>query len=302
MKKLLIILASFLLLGVGSANAVPFYWDLSNTNFTATGTAVSGGGTIISFPNDITTGDGTSFINQTLTGGADDTILDNGDTFTEYGGLVVLSAGTGLPFPNSSLSFTLQYDDGVTSALGTSYITFEGLSGYVYDHNDGGTPTTNAATIQNDSYKLAFTPGAGTIKFYLDTDYDPTTAGSLEIASLSLIYGEGTSPQMIAGTPEGQFGIIAGFQTALSDFWYLDGSDTEFNAWMTEYGIPSIFASSFNLGATAASVTDNQDGSIDLVVANEGSFIISAVPEPATMMLLGFGLLGLAGISRRKKA
>lgn len=39
---------------------------------------------------------------------------------------------------------------------------------------------------------------------------------------------------------------------------------------------------------------------IDPVVVSENPGALSPVPEPGTMLLLGFGLLGLAGISRKK--
>ncbi|MBN1833501.1 MAG: PEP-CTERM sorting domain-containing protein [Deltaproteobacteria bacterium] len=38
----------------------------------------------------------------------------------------------------------------------------------------------------------------------------------------------------------------------------------------------------------------------DLLVSGNGQFRVDVVPEPATMLLLGAGLIGLAGIGRRK--
>ena len=46
---------------------------------------------------------------------------------------------------------------------------------------------------------------------------------------------------------------------------------------------------------------DATDGLQSIYADNQGNFEISVVPEPTTMLLFGFGLLGLAGIGRTKK-
>jgi len=48
----------------------------------------------------------------------------------------------------------------------------------------------------------------------------------------------------------------------------------------------------------SGSWTSSSGFSLDNLIINEGS---ATIPEPATMILFGFGLIGLAGVSRRKK-
>jgi hypothetical protein len=293
MKKIIL---TFLAIGLltSPAFALPWSWDLSGTGFSPSGLNVTGN--IIDFQNDIgvvSAPNSVSRINQSFTGGADDSILDNGDTFTEFG---IVSA-----IDSDNSAFLL---DGGSSV---AYIEFTGLAGSISNY-DSGTSTPSATTFANygthiadDSFDLTFTPGAGTIKFYLDDDFDSTNGGNtLEIAELTLLAGQGTSPEFLLGEAEGQFGLVAGFTSVLPDFWTLTGPDVKFEDWMAQYGIPSIFATSFNLGATLESIGD--DGAdIVLGVTNEGSFEISAVPEPSTFILLGGGLLGLSFYARRKK-
>lgn len=295
MKRLLLLLSFFLLVSIGNAQAVSFYIDLSGTGFTATGATVVGNK--VNFPLDMTTS-GISTINQSLIGGANDAILDSGDTFSEAGWVTIISANTMLG------EKAIIFDSGLSNA----YIKFSGLEGYIFNYSDGGTPTSGAASILDDSFQYAFTPGKGKIEFYLDhdiTDFDPSTTTNgtaLKIAELSLVSGLGFSPFDVGGTfPEGQLSLTAGFTDVRPNTWFLPDFGMSFEQIMALYGTPSIFATSFNLGATAnlGLPTDNPEEGIDIRVTNEGSFIISAVPEPTTMLLLGIGLIGLARLNRK---
>ncbi len=294
MKKFILVVLA-IGMTAGPAFALSWSWDMSVTGgYTASGNTVVGDE--LFFPLDVTTSGGSTVV-QSLLGGADDSILDDFDTFTDFGSVTVLSTNTQF-FPPNEENIDFEYTGGLDAK---AYIVFEGLAGYIFDHDDGGTPTTDAASIVDDTFKLQFTPGAGSISFYLDTNTDPTDGPALKLAELTLLQGYGTSPIPIVGVPEGNFGIIAGFTSVLDDFWFLEDG-TEFGDWMDKYGIPSIFASSFNLGATAVNIFDGDNGDIVLQVVNEGSFVITAVPEPSTIILLGAGLLGLGFIARRKKS
>ena len=301
MKKIMLILLVSLFCA-SQAMAVSWYWDLSGTDYLALGPnpPVSDGGDRVNFFNDIGTASvaGTvSTITQDLGG---DGILNNGDTFSEFGALAVLDADN---LPN--LSFVDRSDYPGDSNFRNAYIEFIGLTGSILNYNNGidGLDTTLAnytTNLVDDSFDLTFDPGVGTIKFYLDDDYDSTNGGNtLEIASLTLLSGEGTSPEFVLGQLEGQFGIIAGFLDVLPGFWHFaDG--TPFEDFMTQFGIPSIFATSFNLGATLVDISDNGD---DLIfeVLNEGSWQITVVPEPSTFLLLGGGLFGLGILGYRRR-
>ena len=298
MKKILALVSGFFLLSFGTAFALPFHWDVSTLGVTATGTPAVNGGNAVDFPSDMTTS-GSSTIQQSLTGGADDTVLDDGDTFDEYGGLTILSSG-GWPTFTGEEGFLL--DSGDTKA----YIVYEGLSGEIFNHDDGGTPTTGADTIGDDTFFLNFYAGVGDIAFYIDDDFDPTNGGATtKVADLELVQGFGTSPFPVLEFDEGQFGLVAEFTSVLDNFWYTklfgDPTGQDLLDIINDPAL-AVFAASFNLGATLVSdsVFDNTDGEIEFRVLNEGSIEISVVPEPTTMLLFGFGLLGIAGATRRK--
>lgn len=295
MKKLqtILIVFSFLLLSSGAAFADSFHWDLSVTGNTATGTPAANAGNAINVPNDFTTTGG-STINQTFTGGADDLALDNGDTFTEFGGLNIVATGQ----HPGDFAFLL---DGGTNM----YIYYTGLSGSIANFVDGGALSTAAAGatgLAGDSFDLIFDSGVGDIFLYLDDDLDPTNGGTTQVAELELVSGIGTSPDFILGQAEGQFGIVAEFTDVLDGFWntglFGDAASQDFDDILNTS--LDILAASFNLGATFVSATDAGNGGIDIAVINEGSFVVNVVPEPTTMLLFGFGLLGVAGVTRRK--
>lgn len=301
MKKLVVTAVFlFLIVGIaGPANAISWNWDLDVVN----ADALYGGNVItdsLHFDNSLGAATrGLSTVYQSFTGGVNDSILDDGDTFSEFGLLVQTE------IDNSAVIY---YQDGnITSQLSV-YFSFSGFTGYIdnYDDGDDG-PTTplNAATnLQDDSFDLVFnTTGTETITMFLDETNEAGVYPQTTLADFSLVAAEGTFPELILGQSEGQFGIIAGFSSVLPNFWSFDDG-TLFEDFMSIYGIPSVFMESANLGATYQTINGaivNGEPVIDFGILNEGSFTMSVVPEPSTLFLLGIGLLGVAGIGRRRK-
>jgi len=195
-------------------------------------------------------------------------------------------------------------------------------------------------TVNLNSGQIAFTSGYLDIYVDdTNGDYGTNSDGAADYLSNPETYGanNGTriaSFEVLAGgggvvNPFGSVAAVGAPNGTISTnmvatyinpgYWFLPDGITDFSdlpmiSWILGYGTSNasyINIDPDNPGPTYGIAIDEivnefaggtftGDAPDDFIISGNGQFRVSIVPEPTTMLLLGFGLLGCAGISRRK--
>jgi len=235
---------------------------------------------------------GQSTVNQSF--GADG-VFNNGDQFTELATMnqVVYFTEPG----NASDIHTFPNSGGNNGYY--MYVYASGLQGTVYDVS-----TPNLADPTTWTFRYSFTPGVGNIGMYIDNDTDPTNGVLETLTDFDLAFGGGIgNPGFLGGAENnGTTNITAFFRNTQTGVFF-DNSGTDFTSLPVDFALGllntnnQVIASTFQIygGATPTGL-----GGFTTDINNAGQFNVNVVPEPASLTLMGIGLLGIGGLVRKR--
>lgn len=199
------------------------------------------------------------------------------DILLNTDGAVTYNATTNL------FTFTA-HDQKITYAPGD----FENMTAYVAGYVDISTKSTITVTIDENGDLV----GTGWMIEQVEHDSDPyTLKGNAFVANDIVLEG----PVSVFGWGEGTGGEQLGTFAFKLDSASLSGKLIDYGIWPTE-GETGIFA--FSEGTVSWDGLWTHNFSLTKVKADKAPLL---VPEPASLLLLGSGLMGLAAVGRKKK-
>ena len=167
--------------------------------------------------------------------------------------------------------------------------------------------TALAGTLKFDE-TIAFTPGSGTIKLWIEDDADSSssTGDVLELAEFMIIAPSGGSDlDFFGGGGQNatiditlmQTSGIAGLYTDMNGFEFaMNDPEVQHLGNMDALLDPNLNPNPDNTGI------DPMGNGVSLItVQNAGQYNIKTIPEASSMAAFGFGLLGLMGMARRRR-
>lgn len=221
------------------------------------------------------------------TGAAPEVILEVMDLISPN--LVDITTTTGgFSFDNDGIFYSLGHDGALFSYGNGSTLTG------AYKFFGTGDPSNGTLTFDG-----------GTFDIFVDRAFAATSGGT-KIASFDLVTGNGSIDTL--NVPNGDFTIEYVASYIESGYFFTpSGTDmatlalsnvTAFTT--TNASVTTLLNSEIEAALIAANGGDLT--SEDFFLSSGGQFRINAVPVPSALILLGSGLVGLVGISRRKKS